>query len=257
MRLVVAGDSLGLPRFASGSDKVDLYYEDTYPERLRRHLVAASGTDVMLVNLCRHAQTSLHLVRGLATDIYLVRPQTVIVQLGLADLWPARGRNTPPPLPDLADKDPWVDAAEYRRNMDLFLGFCRNVMDDAPPRVVLVNLWAAGAGQYERYPEALSRTRLYNAILSELAARHGATLFDAAALCRELGAGALCSDGIHWTPPASALLGQGLGALVLRPAETTDTAAAPADAPAGRPAAGQTPTPYTGVRHGDPTRDRA
>ncbi|HWQ08182.1 MAG TPA: SGNH/GDSL hydrolase family protein, partial [Holophaga sp.] len=193
-----------------------LYYEDTYPERLRRHLRRAGGSDVMLANLCRHAQTSLHLLRGLATEVYLVRPQAVIVELGLADLWPARGRRyAPPPFPELADRDPWIDAAGYRDNIDRFLGFCRHAMDQPPPLVVLVNCWAASPGQYERYPEARSRTGIYNTILAELAGLHEAVLFDAHGLARELGETALAGDGIHWTPAASDVLARRLGDLLL------------------------------------------
>ncbi|WP_428565186.1 MAG: DUF4125 family protein [Solidesulfovibrio sp. DCME] len=216
IRLAVVGDSLGLPRFSKGSDRVDLYHEDTYPERLRRRLRQAAASDVMLVNLCRHAQTSLHLVRGLATDVFLARPHIVIVELGLTDLWPARGRHVPPPFPDLADKDPWVEATDFHRNLDRFLGFCRDAMGSPPPGVVLVNLWEASPDQYARHPEALPRTRRYNTILGELAARHGAGLCDAAALCRELGPPALCGDGIHWTPAACDALAGRLCDLVLR-----------------------------------------
>jgi hypothetical protein len=254
MRLVVAGDSLGLPRFAKGLDKVDLYYEDTYPEHLRRYLAGAGCADVMLINLCRHAQTSLHLVRGLATDVYLARPHAVIVELGLADLWPSRGRHaSPPPYPDLAEKDPWVDAAGYRRNMELFLGFCRNAMGSQPPLVVLVNLWTVSADQYRRYPEALSRTRDYNAILTDLAASYGVELFDAAALGRELGPDVLCGDGIHWSSSASQTLARRLGDLLLRRLPGRDIPAANIDSSTGPCANAHTPKPNPGVRHDNAT----
>lgn len=240
MRLVVVGDSLGLPRFAKGANRVELYSEETYPERLRRYLAAAGGTDVMLVNLCRHAQTSLHLVRGLATDVYLARPHVVVVELGLADLWPSRGRQISAPYPELAGKDPWVDAAGYRSNLDMFLGFCRNVMDNASPRVILVNLWAVSRKQHERYPEVVSRTRLYNAALDELAMSHGAALFDAAALCLELGDEALCDDGVHWTPSASDALARRLGECILRQGDVHAFSAGCAGPPQDRHSTGLT-----------------
>lgn len=255
--LAVVGDSLGLPRFAKGLDKVDLYYEDTYPERLRRRLSEAAGADVMLVNLCRHAQTSLHLLRGLATDVYLARPHAVVLELGLADLWPARGRHTPPPFPELAHRDPWIDADGYRHNLDRFLGFCRDAMGDSPPLVVLVNLWAVSADQYARYPEALPRTEAYNAVLAESAARHGAVLFDAAALGREIGPEGLGGDGIHWTPSASDNLARRLCEVVLRQLTVRGLVAADAQTAEWPPATDRPVKQHAGVCHADPTRDRA
>jgi lysophospholipase L1-like esterase len=256
MRLAIVGDSLGLPRFAKGLDKADLYYEDTYPELLRRYLMATNGTDVMLVNLCRHAQTTLHLLRGVATDIYLSRPQAVIVELGLTDLWPARGRRTPPPFPELSGRDPWIDAAGYRDNLDRFLGFCRHAMNQEPPLVILVNLWAASPAQYERYPEARSRTAVYNAILDELAARHEAVLFDANALLQELGEEALAGDGIHWTSLASTVLAKRLGETLLAYGDVLgeqSPTASPGIRPQTRAAGPAAPQPDTGVSDGNPT----
>jgi hypothetical protein len=258
MRLVVVGDSLGLPRLAKGLETEDLYYQDTYPERLRQHLRTAGSADVMLVNLCRHAQTTLHLLRGLATDVYLARPQAVVVELGLTDLWPARGRRVPPPFPELEGRDPWIDAAGYRDNLDRFLGFCRHAMNQAPPVVVLVNLWAASQAQYDRYPEAWHRTAVYNGILAELAVCHEAVLFDAAALGRELGDAALAGDGIHWTPQASDVLAKRLGETLLA---RWDAAAPPPRVavpdPRNLAACGRTSPSNTGASDADATRGLA
>ena len=54
MKVLVIGDSYGLPRYAKNSFNVELDYAGTYPEQLRRMLSANFyRRDVCLVNRCR------------------------------------------------------------------------------------------------------------------------------------------------------------------------------------------------------------
>ena len=206
MKILVIGDSIGLPRFAKDTGEVELYYEDTYPEWIRKlSLRRFAGEDILLVNACRHAHTSLHLLRGAANDICFLQPDVVIIQLGMADLWPAGGRSTPPTLAELAGKDPWVDESEFAQNMERFVAFC---LSQPRCRVVVVNIPRCCDRQYRQHPGARERTEQYNRRLEQLTRNPRLALVDAQAVFAELGEVATGSDGVHPTAQCSRRLAE-------------------------------------------------
>ena len=213
MKILVIGDSIGLPRLKKNCNEVELYYEDTYPERIRKYVLQRfSGEDVLLVNACKHANTSLHLLRGVANEVCFLQSDYVVVQLGMADLWPAAGRAVPPPFPDLAGKDPWVGPDEYAHNIDLFLRYCFTFPELG---VVLVNIPKCSQSQYAEHGEAFERTLHYNKLLEKFALSPRVELVDAYSLFYRLGEAALGSDGIHPTREASRQLGEMIGKAML------------------------------------------
>ena len=206
MKILVIGDSIGLSRFAKDTGEVELYYEDTYPEWIRKlALRRFAGEDILLVNACRHAHTSLHLLRGAANDVCFLQPDAVILQLGMTDLWPAGGRSTSPPFPDLAGKDPWVDESEFAQNMERFVAFC---LSQPHCRVVVVNIPRCCDWQYRQHPGARERTERYNRRLEQLTPNSRLALVDAQTLFAELGEAATGSDGIHPTAQCSRRLAE-------------------------------------------------
>jgi hypothetical protein len=200
MKILVIGDSIGLPHFHPTRDEVEVAYEDVYPEKLRGLLRERfQGEDILLLNQCRHANTSYVLRSGAANELLFLRPDVVILQLGMADLWPAKGRNVPAPAPEMEGCDPWISADNFRGNFLRFLNFCAGFPSLL---VLLVNIPRVSQAQYARYPEALDRTRIYNRILHELAGGSGVAqsriaLVDAFSLFEEMGEKAYTGDGIH------------------------------------------------------------
>lgn len=81
LKLLVEGDSYGLPRFNKQSGEVALFYEEAYPEQLRKTLLKDSGEDVVLVNRCKHANTTYSLISGEANELCFLEPDITIVQL--------------------------------------------------------------------------------------------------------------------------------------------------------------------------------
>lgn len=206
MKILVIGDSIGLPRLKRNSSEVELYYEEAYPEQIRKYSRQRfCGDDILLVNACRHAHTSLHLLRGAANEVCFLQPDYVVLQLGMADLWPAAGRSVPPPFPDLAGKDPWVGPDEYVQNMELFLRYCSTFPDLG---IVIVNIPKCSPSQYAQHGDAHERTLHYNKLLEGLAHSTRGVLVDAYALFHRLGEAALGSDGIHPGQEASRQLGE-------------------------------------------------
>ena len=213
MKILVIGDSIGLPRLKKNCCEVELYYEDAYPEQIRKFALQwFHGEDVLLVNACRHAQTSMHLLRGAANEVCFLQPDYVVLQLGMTDLWPAAGRSVPPPFPELVGKDPWVGPDEYTHNIELFLRYCFTFPDLG---VVLVNIPKCSQSQYAQHGDAFERTLHYNKLLEKFALSKRVVLVDAYSLFHRLGEAALGSDGIHPTREASRQLGEMIGAAML------------------------------------------
>lgn len=107
------GDSYGLPRVSRLTGCVCLDYASTYPYQLQRMLADKFADEVLLVNRCRHANTSYSLVTGEADEIEFLKPDLCVVQLGLTDLWPAKGRQVEPLQKELKKNDPWVSCTDY------------------------------------------------------------------------------------------------------------------------------------------------
>jgi lysophospholipase L1-like esterase len=217
MKILVIGDSIGLPHFHCTRDEVEVAYEEVYPELLRRLLrTHFPEEDILLLNQCRHANTSHALRTGAANELLFLRPDVLILQLGLTDLWPAEGRNVPPPVPEFANHDPWVPAERYRENFSHFLNFCSGFSSLS---VILVNIPRVSGAQYRRYPVALERTHIYNEILRKLSAHPRVSQIDAFHLFERQGETAYTSDGIHPTAQVSLALANELFQRIATPCD--------------------------------------
>lgn len=204
MKVLVIGDSYGLPRMEKDGESVALKYQDTYPELLRRKIKDGSGEDVVLVNHCRHANTTYSLMCGEANEILYVEPDYIIIQLGLADLWPCFLREVPPLQVELVNKDPWVTLQEFDEYLKKYFAFAQFYNC----KIIVVNIPQVSASILKKDYRILERINEYNGILSGLSnARAGIKLVDLFALS-EQHANLVDSDGIHPTPKLSAILAE-------------------------------------------------
>lgn len=201
MKVLVIGDSYGLPRLHKKMMRVELSYEETYPEQMRQVLRNNYREDILLVNRCRHANTSYSLVRGEANEIMFLHPEYVIVQLGLTDLWPSSLRNVPPIQKDLEGKDPWVSEEEYQRHLRSFIGF---VLQNES-KAIVVNVPKVGDDILRKQPQVGTRIIKYNSLVKQICdSIPGVAVVDLYGMIEKLGSRlAIGSDGIHPTPFAS------------------------------------------------------
>lgn len=201
MKVLVIGDSYGLPRLQKKITKVELSYEETYPEQMRQILRNNYREDILLVNRCRHANTSYSLVQGEANEIIFLHPEYVIVQLGLTDLWPSSLRNVPPIQRALEGKDPWVSEEEYQRHLRSFIGFAHQ----NESRAIVVNVPKVGDDILHKYPQVATRIKKYNCLVKQICDNmQGVAMVDLYSMVEKLGCRrAIGSDSIHPTPFAS------------------------------------------------------
>lgn len=202
MKVLIIGDSYGLPRFCKNNLQVALSYEETYPEVVRQLILQTYGEDVVLVNNCRHANTSFSLVQGETNMLAFLEPDYVVLQLGLTDLWPSKLRNVQPLQWQLAGKDPWVQAQEYKEYMTLF---CREA-DKYKAGVILVNIACLPRQEGVAGSEIMTMIKEYNTITATLAQKHRniklVDLYQLTAASPEL----FGDDGIHLDGLGSSLV---------------------------------------------------
>lgn len=203
MKVLVIGDSYGLPRYAKNSFNVELDYAGTYPEQLRRMLSANFTEDVCLVNRCRHANTSLSLIKGEANEIEFLRPDYTILQLGLVDLWPAEGRKIWPLYSEQYGRDPWVTPDEYKNNLQLFLNFAKS----RGSKVIVINNPPVEKVHLLKHAGLEKKIVLYNNLLTRLMLGKSVNLLEWYDRIKSLdGKCIFGSDGIHPTREAANLL---------------------------------------------------
>lgn len=133
MKILVVGDSYGLPRFMKDSLVVELKYTETYPEILRRLLVKYTQEDLTLVNHCKASNTTKSLVTTEASEILFLKPDFIIIQLGLADLWPCFDSKK-----SLEENylEPLVEEAVFKSNLEHFI----ECADNFKSKVIVVDL---------------------------------------------------------------------------------------------------------------------
>lgn len=197
MKVLVIGDSYGLPRFAINCKEVELSYEETYPELLRQLLARNYQEDILLVNRCRHANTTCSLSRGDSDEVFFLHPEYVVVQLGLVDLWPSSLRNVQPLQKELEGKDPWVNEEEYQVQLIRFIRFVLK----SGGKVIVVNIPKIHDGILRRHPLVAARITKYNFLLRKICETiSGVALVDLYGIIDKSGDEIfLGSDGIHPT----------------------------------------------------------
>ena len=202
-KILVIGDSFGMPRYARFINQVELSYEQTYPEQLRK-LLNKNSTDVCLINHCIHANTAVYLKYEGINELDFITPDLVILQLGLADLWPAKSRNVIPRYEELVDKDPWVDIDEFTYNMEGFI----TKADRLKIPVIMLDILLKG---YNGHNASLINERIknYSNMMHKIARSYkNVVLIEYEKVYDEKFAPKIGSDGIHLTKEASRRLAE-------------------------------------------------
>ncbi len=173
MKIHIAGDSLGMPRPFRMNNKIELHYEECYPELLRRMLQQHYGDrDIILVNQCQRANNSLSLLRNVQMhrygEIYLSRPDVLVLQVGSVDSFERdKHHDDFVPLPELKGRNPWIPGNEFMYNMGEIIKSAVVIVPDLKG-IVIVNI--PPIEKSERPKNKLTRERIseYNRLLKML-----------------------------------------------------------------------------------------
>lgn len=205
LKVLVEGDSYGLPRFSKISGLVELEYSETYPCQLQSILQKKIGQETLVINRCKHANTTNTLVTGEFCEIDFLKPNFCIVQLGLTDLWPSAGRNIKPLQDELLGKDPWVDVQSYYDNLQNFISYALKFKS----RVIIVGIPRVASWHLKKYSFLQDRINSYNEMCLAVSDNKNVVFLDWNRIMEnDCTFPMIGSDGIHSTAYASRLLAE-------------------------------------------------
>lgn len=205
LKILIEGDSYGLPRFSKISGLVELEYSETYPYQLQYILHKKLGEEILVVNRCRHANTTNTLVTGEFCEIDFLKPDFCIVELGLTDLWPSAGRNVKPLQEELLGKDPWVDAETFYDNIHAFVKYAI----EHKSIVIIVGIPMVGSWHLKKHSLLQDRIKTYNQKCLAVSDNKKVVFLDWNRIMSiDCGLPMIGSDGIHSTAYASNLLAE-------------------------------------------------
>lgn len=195
MKVVVLGDSFGLPRGFKNSQEIEVKSEEIYPEQLRQLLKSEfKQEDIMMINMCKRFNNSWFLIERELSEVYLMQPEYLVIQIGLVDCW-SREKGVYI-CEAFKGKDPWIDEIEYRIYMKQFIESCLQLIKGLKA-VIVVNISKTEDEQYKKHLGSYERTISYNKILQEFSQLDKVYVADVyGAFEKELNR-AVCSDGVH------------------------------------------------------------
>lgn len=195
MKVVVLGDSFGLPRCYKNSQEIEVKIEDIYPEQLRQLLKEEfKQEDIMMINMCKRFNNSWFLIERELGEVYLMQPEYLVIQIGLVDCWSReKGVHI---CEAFKGKDPWIDEIEYRIYMKQFIENCLQLIKSLKA-IIIVNITKTEEEQYSKHLGSHERTISYNKILKEFSKLDKVCVADVYEVFHKEINRAVCSDGVH------------------------------------------------------------
>lgn len=204
MKVVVLGDSFGLPRCYKNSQEIEVKIEDIYPEQLRQLLKEEfKQEDIMMINMCKRFNNSWFLIERELGEVYLMQPEYLVIQIGLVDCWSReKGVHI---CEAFKGKDPWIDEIEYRIYMKQFIENCLQLIKSLKA-IIIVNITKTEEEQYSKHLGSHERTISYNKILKEFSKLDKVCVADVYEVFHKEINRAVCSDGVHPSPYGNFLI---------------------------------------------------
>lgn len=204
MKVVVLGDSFGLPRCYKNSQEIEVKIEDIYPEQLRQLLKEEfKQEDIMMINMCKRYNNSWFLIERELGEVYLMQPEYLVIQIGLVDCWSReKGVHI---CEAFKGKDPWIDEIEYRIYMKQFIENCLQLIKSLKS-IIIVNITKTEEEQYSKHLGSHERTISYNKILKEFSKLDKVCVADVYEVFHKEINRAVCSDGVHPSPYGNFLI---------------------------------------------------
>lgn len=166
MKVVILGDSFGLPRWFKNSKEIEINFEDTYPEKLRQLLKKEfNQEDIAMVNMCKRFNNSLFLIQKEFSEVYLIQPEYLIIQVGIVDCWSREDGSCI--CEEFRGKNPWITEDEYISYLRKFIMNCFQQISSLK-FIIVVNITKTKESQYEKHSGSFERTLNYNKKLETL-----------------------------------------------------------------------------------------
>lgn len=195
MKVLVLGDSFGLPRFFKKSDEIEVRSEDIYPEQLRQLLKSEfKQEDIMMINMSKRFNNSLFLLKREFNEVYLMQPEYLIIQVGIVDCWAREDGSYI--CEEFKGKNPWISEEEYIAYLKKFINDSFKLIKSLKS-IIVVNITKASNNQYNRHRGSYERTIRYNKRLEGLKNIDNLFILDLYDEFDKSIEEVLCSDGLH------------------------------------------------------------
>lgn len=160
MRILVAGDSLGLPRphrinnYSPEETELAVGYANTYSSIINRELINHYNMKpfIEMINRSRRAQTIIGVNQEFADYLFFYEPDVIIMQVGIVDCWFRE---------NLGEKQ-MVDRASYKQNLTRIL----EILAHRPAcKLIIIGIVPTSVKMQKKYPGLNREIRLYNQVL--------------------------------------------------------------------------------------------
>jgi tetratricopeptide (TPR) repeat protein len=160
MRILVAGDSLGLPRphrinnYSPNEKELAVAYENTYSSIINRELLEHFKMNpfVEMINRSRRFQTSKNVFDEFTDHLFFYEPDVIIMHVGIVDCWFRE---------NLGGKQ-MIEKESYKQNI---LNIIKLLKLRPNCRLIIVGISPTSLKMEKKYPGINREIRLYNQIL--------------------------------------------------------------------------------------------
>jgi lysophospholipase L1-like esterase len=219
MKIMIQGDSFGLPRPFKMNNNIEVQYEDCYPEQLRRLLTDYyKDENIILVNSCKRANTSLGVLHDLKNprfgEVYLTQPDYLVIQVGNVDCF-ERGKHHDEfaPFIEFRGKNPWVSEMEFALFLAESVKLAFLVLPNVK-KIIIVNIPPIAKEENKKNAATRGRISSYNQRLKMFQDIPGVYVADIYKLFFKARETPFSSDGIHPNTYGSRLVAESIFELV-------------------------------------------
>ncbi|MFJ3388331.1 SGNH/GDSL hydrolase family protein [Lysinibacillus sp. NPDC086135] len=160
MRILVAGDSLGLPRphrindYSLSEYDLAVSYGDTYSSIINKELLTLFKMDpyIEIINKSKRSQTIAGVYSDFIDNLFFHQPDVIIIHVGIVDCW----------FRDELGGKQYVPLVQYNEYLIKILTYM-SFRDEC--KLILVGISPTSLKMEERYPGINSEIRSYNEVL--------------------------------------------------------------------------------------------
>lgn len=161
MRVLIAGDSLALPRphrindFSFYEKELAVCYDQTYPAIITKNLLTTFEFNpyVEVINKSKRGQTIIGVYSEFIDNLFFHQPDIIIIHVGIVDCWFRDELNGKPRVP----KDEFMAYLDKILSLLKFKESCK---------LILIGIAPTSLKMESRYPKINDAIKNYNKILS-------------------------------------------------------------------------------------------
>lgn len=163
MRILIAADSLGLPRpdrinsYSPDEKTLAVAYENTYSSLLNKELLEVFGVNpyVEVINRSRRFHTIKNVTDEFPDHLYFYEPDVIVMQVGIVDCW----------FRDELNGKQMVNKDDFKQYVNVILDTLKNRPNC---KLVIIGISPTSIKMQKKFPGINREIRLYNQVLKNV-----------------------------------------------------------------------------------------